>query len=32
MRRNQIIFGTVLLLVLSAFGGVYQFYFKEKLA
>lgn len=31
MRRNQIIFGVVLLLVLAAFGGVYQFYFKEKL-
>lgn len=32
MKRNQIIFGTILLLVLSSFGGVYQFYFKEKLA
>ncbi|MFM1918465.1 MAG: hypothetical protein RLZZ303_99 [Candidatus Hydrogenedentota bacterium] len=32
MRRNQIIFGSVLVLVLAAFGGVYQFYFKEKLA
>lgn len=32
MRRNQIIFGTALFLVLAAFGGVYQFYFKEKLS
>jgi len=32
MRRNQIIFGTILLLVLGSFGGVYQFYFKDKLA
>ena len=31
MRRNQIIFGSVLVLVLASFGGVYQFYFKEKL-
>jgi hypothetical protein len=32
MRRNQIIFAVVLLLVLASFGGVYQFYFAEKLA
>ncbi len=31
MRRNQIIFGSVLVLVLASFGGVYQFYFKERL-
>lgn len=31
LKRNQIIFGLVLLAVLAAFGGVYQFYFKEKL-
>lgn len=32
MRRNQIIFGSILVLVLASFGAVYQFYFKEKLA
>ncbi|MBI1317456.1 MAG: hypothetical protein GC168_00720 [Candidatus Hydrogenedens sp.] len=31
LKRNQIIFAVVLLSVLGAFGGVYQFYFKEKL-
>lgn len=31
MRRNQIIFGSILLLVLASFGAVYQFYFREKL-
>jgi len=31
LKRNQIIFIVSLLLVLGAFGAVYQFYFKEKL-
>jgi hypothetical protein len=32
MKKEQIIWGLILFAVLGAFGGVYQFYFKEKMA